>query len=219
MTACCCTNMEIFLNPFDILQISIKTNMTTSEVIDKYILFLEDKETGLRRPILKNARIGLCSFNKNRLCTIHDRRPLSCRLFPLARIKGEFYLQKAEFCQGLEVDNIIELSDYLNEDRGEEYLKSADMFHEVIDDLKNNYSDMIINKYYYDLLNIILFDIDYFYNYELNEIYNFDKIKLSIHLAKKLMESFSKSGYCNKEELLENLYLEGDIFIDKNIKK
>lgn len=219
MTACCCTNMEIFLNPFDILQIANKTNLTTSEIIDKYILFLEDKESGLRRPILKNARIGLCSFNQEKLCTIHDHRPLSCRLFPLARIKGKFFLQQAEFCQGLKVDNIIELSDYLSEDDGVEYIKSADLYHEIIETLKNLYPSLIKNKYYFDLLNIILFDIDYFYNYELNEISNIDKLKLSFHLANKLMESFSKSDYTKKEDVLENLYLEGDRFIAKNIKK
>lgn len=219
MTACCCTNMEIFLNPFDILQIASKTNLTTTEIIDKHILFLEDKKTGLRRPILKNARIGLCSFNENRLCTIHDCRPLSCRLFPLARIKGEFYLQQVEFCQGLIVDNIIELSDYLNEDEGVEYIKSADLYHDIIENLKNHDADIIKNKYCYDLLNIIIFDIDYFYNNELSEIYNLDKIKLSIHLAKKLMESFSRSKNKSKEELLENLYQEGDTFIAKNIKR
>lgn len=136
MTACCCTNMEIFLNPFDILQISIKTNMTTSEVIDKYILFLEDKETGLRRPILKNARIGLCSFNENKLCTIHDNRPLSCRLFPLARIDGQFYLQKAEFCKGLKEENYIELKDYLIEDNGKDYNNSTELYHEIVSSSK-----------------------------------------------------------------------------------
>jgi uncharacterized protein len=219
MTACCCTNMEIFLNPFDILQIAFKNNMTTSEVIDKYVLFLENKETGLTRPILKSARIGLCTFNENKLCTIHDHRPLSCRLFPLARIDGEFYLQQAEFCKGLKENNFIELSDYLNEDEGEEYLKSSDLYHEVIEDLKNVYPDMIRNKYYYDLLNIILFDFDYFYNGGLNELHNLDKIKLSIHLAKKIMESFRKEVNMDKEEFLENLYIEGDIFIAKNIKK
>lgn len=219
MTACCCTNMEIFLNPFDILQIASKTNSSTSEIIDKYILFLEDKESGLRRPIFKNARIGLCSFNHEKLCSIHENRPLSCRMFPLARIKGEFYLQQAEFCQGLKVVSKIELSDYLSEDDGMEYIKSADIYHEIIENLKNHYPDMIKNKYYFDLLNIIIFDIDYFYNNELNDINNIDKLKLSLHVAKKLMESFRKSKHKSKEELLENLYQEGDTFIAKNIKK
>lgn len=219
MTACCCANMEIFLNPYDILQIAVKTNMRTNNIIDKYILFLEDKETGLTRPILKSARIGLCNFNKNKLCSIHDHRPLSCRLFPLARINGEFFLQKEEFCQGLKVDNNMKLSDYLNEDTGEEYLKSADLYHLIIEDLKYNGSDIIKNKYYYNLLNTIIFDFDYFYNGEFNEFNNNDKIQLSFHLAKYLIESVKKQPEYDKEDLLKNLYLEGDIFIAKNIKK
>lgn len=211
--------MEIFLNPFDILQISIKIKMTTSEVIEKYVLFLEDKESGLTRPILRDARNGLCSFNKENLCTVHDHRPLSCRLFPLARIKGEFFLQQAEFCQGLKSDRIIQLSDYLNEDSGKEYLYFADMYHQIIQDLKTNHTALIKNKYYYNLLNILFFDISYFYNYEIEKLQNAEKIMLSIHLAKKLMELFSNRQNLNKEELLDKLYLEGDNFIAKNFKK
>lgn len=219
MTACCCTNMEIFLNPFDILQIAKEVKITTSEVIDKYILFLKCKDTGFIRPILKSARIGLCDFNKNKLCRIHDHRPLSCRLFPLARIEGDYYLQEAEFCQGLKVDNKIDLSEYLREDSGEEYIESADLYHKTMEDLKTSNSAVLDNKYYYDLINIILFDFDYFYNGELNELKNSEKIKLSFYLIDKLVELFKGHSEMAKEELLENLYLEGDKFIAKNIKK
>ena len=219
MTACCCTKMEIFLNPYDILQIAKKTKMTTTEVIENYVLFLKSKDTGFIRPIFKSARSSLCSFNNNKLCSIHDHRPLSCRLFPLARIGGEFYLQDAEFCQGLKVDYNMKLSEYLSEDEGEEYLKSADLYHKIMDDLKVSGSSIIENKYYYDLLNILLFDFDYFYNGEYIDLKSFEKSQLSFHLADKLIQTFNIEPDIDKKTLLENLYLEGDRFIAKNIKK
>jgi len=219
MTACCCTNMEIFLNPYDILQLAKKNKISTTEVIETYVLFLKSKDTGFIRPILNSARSGLCCFNKNKLCSIHDHRPLSCRLFPLARIGGEYFLQDAGFCQGLKMDYTMKLSEYLSDDDGEEYLNSADLYHKIMDDLKVSGSSIIENEYYYDLLNILLFDFDYFYNGEYYDLKNIEKSLLSFHLAEKLIETFNTDPEIDKEKLLENLYIEGDRFIAKNIKK
>lgn len=219
MTACCCTNMEIFLNPYDILQIAKKCSITTSEVLDKYILFLKDKESGIIRPIFKSARTGLCDFNLNKLCTIHSHRPLSCRLFPLGRIDGDFYLQEAKFCQGLEVNDIVQLFDYLKDDEGNLYLKMTDIYHKLVNSLKNENLAILDNSYYNDLLNVLLYDFDYFYNGDYNHLSSIEKILLSFHLINILIEEFNKKIISDNQLLIDKLYLEGDKFIAKNIKK
>lgn len=219
MTACCCTNMEIFLNPYDILQIAKKYSLSTTEVLDKYILFLKDKDLGIIRPILKSARTGLCEFNLNKLCTIHSHRPLSCRLFPLGRINGDFYLQEAKFCQGLKVDEAIQLSDYLNSDDGTVYIELADVYHKLISSLKKENFALLDNSYYHDLLNVLIYDFDYFYNGEYNYLNSKEKLVLSFYLINILIEEFNKKIITNNQLLIEKLYLEGDKFIAKNFKK
>lgn len=219
MTACCCTNMEIFLNPYDILQISKKCSLTTTEVLEKYILFLKDKESGLIRPIVKSARSGLCDFNLNKLCSIHSHRPLSCRLFPLGRIDGDFYLQEAKFCQGLEINDTVQLSDYLKDDEGTVYVEMTDIYHKITYNLKNENSAILNNKYYNKLLNVLLYDFDYFYNGEYNHLSSREKAVLSFHLINILIEEFDKKIIIDNQLLIDKLYLEGDKFIAKNIKK
>jgi len=216
MTACCCQNMEIFLNPYDILKISENLNVTTTEIIDEFILFLEDRETGLFRPILKSARTGLCKFNIDKLCTIHVNRPLSCRLFPLARISGKFLLQQAPFCTGLTDITSIKLTDYLNESSVEEYLSMSDLYHLKYDVLKNLNNGLLKNEYYNNLLNILLYDIDFFYNGELKNINSKDKFTLSLYLVDKLLDIFKLNRSYDKKMIIEELFMEGDKFIVKN---
>ncbi len=219
MTACCCTNMEIFLNPYDILQIAKKCSITTTEVLKKYIHFLKDKDSGIIRPIFKRARTGLCDFNINRLCTIHSYRPLSCRLFPLGRIDGEYYLQDAKFCKGLGEYENVQLSDYLKGDDGNIYLEMTDIYHKIIDILKKDNQSILENPYYNNLLNVLLYDFDYFYNGEYSYLNNKDKVFLSFHLIKILIDEINKNLITQNQILIDKLYLEGDKFIAESIKK
>lgn len=222
MTACCCNSMEIFLNPYDIIQIASNLNLTTSKVIDDYILFLEDKDNKVIRPILKKARYGLCDFNLNKLCIIHKFRPLSCRLFPLARVNGNFYLQNASFCIGLKEQVSNNFEEYLSEDFGEKYLVLADSYHNIMTSVQENINELIKNKYYWDLLNTIIYDIDYFYGYE-EEVYkkigSLDKTRLALHLAETFIDLYTKNDLIEKSEIINMLYIEGDNFIDQNFKK
>lgn len=212
MTACCCTNMEIFLNPYDILQLASAANMTTTELIDRHILFLHDRTNNNQRPILKQARTGICFFNQDKLCMIHKTRPLSCRLFPLARINNEYYIQEADFCQGLKVDRLSDLNDYLDSDTGRVYIEAADRYHLLISAIKDN---LKVDDYYHKLINILLFDYDYFFNGEYANIENKDKLELIYHLVKELLKLINIEPALNNEEVLNRLFEEGDRFIAK----
>ncbi|MDD2370788.1 MAG: YkgJ family cysteine cluster protein [Firmicutes bacterium] len=219
MTACCCQNMEIFLNPYDILMLSSELKLSTTEIVNKYILFLEEKGTGLFRPILKNARKGLCIFNVDNLCIIHLNRPLSCRLFPLARLNGEYYIQNVKFCKGLKENSYIKLMDYLKVDSGLEYLEMADLYHTKYNELKNLNNGLLHNKDYNNLLNILLYDIDYFYGEDLFKFNSKEKLLLSLYLVDRLIEFYENRNEITKEVLIENLYKKGDNFIVKNFNK
>ena len=84
----CCQEMgdSIWLDPYDIYQLTKNLNKTVEELLDKEIeLHIED------RLILPNIRMtgeGMqqCSFlNAEGRCSIHAFRPGYCRLFPLGR--------------------------------------------------------------------------------------------------------------------------------------
>jgi len=218
-TACCCQKMEIFLNPYDILKIAETLKLSTTKVINKYITFLEDRETNLFRPILKDARKEACAFNTDKLCIIHQNRPLSCRLFPLARINGELKLQKINFCEGLKVQHKVKLADYIKEDDGIEYFAMADLYHEKYKVLKKLKKEILRDKYFQNLLNILLYDFEYFYGDDLHHLNSKEKINLSFFLVDKLIEIYQLNMVKSREKIIEKLFLEGDKFIVENFNQ
>ena len=84
----CCQDMgqSIWLDPYDIYQLTKNLNKTMEELLAKEVeLHVED---GLILPNLKMVGEGVpqCAFlNEEGRCSIHAFRPGYCRLFPLGR--------------------------------------------------------------------------------------------------------------------------------------
>lgn len=83
----CCQGMgdSIWLDPYDIFQLTRNLNKTFQELLEKELEF--HVEDGL---VLPNIRMqgerSSCSFlDKDGRCSIHEFRPGLCRLFPLGR--------------------------------------------------------------------------------------------------------------------------------------
>jgi hypothetical protein len=111
------------------------------------------------------------------------------------------------------------LSDYLNDDEGNVYLEMTDIYHRIVNSIKKDYITILDNPYYNDLLNVLLYDFDYFYNGEYNNLSSREKVDLSFHLITILIEEFNKNIINDNQILIDRLYLEGDKFIAENIKK
>ena len=84
----CCQDMgeSIWLDPYDIYQLTKNLNKTVEELLTKEVEF--HVEDGLILPNLKMIGEGVpqCAFlNEAGRCSIHSFRPGYCRLFPLGR--------------------------------------------------------------------------------------------------------------------------------------
>jgi len=49
--------------------------------------------------MLKKKENGYCIFNKNGLCTIHDFKPLICKIYPFDLDNGKIIQRKKSLCQ------------------------------------------------------------------------------------------------------------------------
>tara|TARA_Y100000310_G_scaffold319400_1_gene374615 strand:- start:226 stop:834 length:609 start_codon:yes stop_codon:yes gene_type:complete len=78
----CCDHTIIQLYPFDIKNICKAKNLTTKQFHQQYSIFQLDEDK-IPRCILKNR--PQCPF-KEEGCTIYDKRPIRCRLYPLGRV-------------------------------------------------------------------------------------------------------------------------------------
>jgi Fe-S-cluster containining protein len=71
----CCHDKVITLAPYDVIRIARAAGITTTEAVRKYTL--------RRGSILKFKDKGSCVALEGTACTIHQGRPLACRLYPL----------------------------------------------------------------------------------------------------------------------------------------
>ena len=209
----CCRNMEIFINPYDVLRLAKALGTTTTEIIGSHLLFLENKEQGLRKPVLGAAREGVCAFNLERKCSIHRDRPLSCRLFPIARREEEFLVQEADYCKGLLQDRRITLRDYLEGEEAGIYLELSGKYHRLLKEASASADLAKSDPWLLQLFYLVLFDYDQVFGEEYALGTSELKCALSLHLAGHLIETEFNAGKVDREACLERLYTEGDRYI------
>lgn len=101
----CCSGMgdSIVLDPFDIYNISKAKNMSQEEIIVNFIDIGIDE--GMLKLSLKmiNDNESCCFLNIEGRCSIHEKRPGICRLFPL----GRFYHDSNKFSYFLQTNECI----------------------------------------------------------------------------------------------------------------
>lgn len=213
LSGSCCRNMEIFINPYDVLRLAGRLGITTTGLIAGHLLFLENREQGLQKPVFKAAREGVCAFNRERRCTVHSDRPLSCRLFPLARKDGAFYLQDAPYCKGLLQDRTITLEEYLEGEEADVYLEQAGGYHELLRDTAASGTLRDADPWLIQLFFLVLFDYDQVFGLEYPLEDPRDKSRLCIHLAGQLARNWFGKPLLDREAVLRTMFEEGDRFV------
>ena len=110
----CCSDVNIFLTPYDVLRLKNRLGIPSWEFLDKYTLQPIDKN--LQYPVVlmkmrETAEIN-CHFVEKGGCTVYEDRPWACRMYPLglASPKEEehiaetdfYFLLHEEVCKGFE---------------------------------------------------------------------------------------------------------------------
>lgn len=206
----CCRHMEIFLNPYDILRMAKALDTTTIQVIQDQLLFLENRQQGILKPVLKAAREGVCEFNSNRLCRIHRDRPLPCRLFPIARIDEDFHLQQVSYCKGLASQREQDVDTYIQEEEAQEHLDAAKPYHRVMRTYVT--MDGLLDQETKDLFHTVLYDFDLVFGMSYPGLTYLEKSRLAIESAAFILERVRKNGTVDPNDLLAEIYDKGDRF-------
>ncbi len=71
----CCHDQVIALSPYDLIRIARAAGISTADAIHRYTI--------RRGSILRFTDSGTCVALNGTRCTIHEGRPLACRLYPL----------------------------------------------------------------------------------------------------------------------------------------
>lgn len=106
-TNVCCKNFSaedrIILEPYDVLRLSRKLNISTQRFIHDFAELALDENTHFPIAFLTykgKSRRNKCHFLRSYGCSVYEDRPLRCRLYPLGRLidKGKSYFMLINNC-------------------------------------------------------------------------------------------------------------------------
>ena len=108
----CCSDVNIVLTPADVLALSRRTGLTTSEFLDRHTLSPITKELHLPVVMLRmgEAPEKRCPFVSESGCSVYDARPWACRMYPVGMAlpparagvppEPSWFLFEDDFCHG-----------------------------------------------------------------------------------------------------------------------
>ena len=139
----CCTDVNIFLTPYDIIRLKNRLKISSQEFLDKYTFFPIDEKQNHPVVMLKMGwdEKKSCPFVDDGGCSIYNDRPWSCRMFPLGVASpkeigtngdGEFYFILEEpVCKGYKEDRNLSVKEWIKEQQVERYTEMGDLFKEI----------------------------------------------------------------------------------------
>lgn len=146
----CCCGINQTLTGYDILKLSRLKSMKTWDFLKKYTFTYTGKQTKIpvislfEQPDKDNACIFL-----EQSCTVYDARPLSCRLYPVARgvskdkrtgrIIEHFAIINEDQCTGFGKGKTMSVSEWLIDQKASDYIDANDFFMNFIIDFTSNH--------------------------------------------------------------------------------
>ena len=139
----CCSDVNIFLTPYDVLRLKNRLGISSEELLDKYtFLPIEENQN---HPVvmlrMKNDEKKSCPFVGMLGCTVYEDRPWSCRMFPLGVASpkengtddsGEFYfILQEDVCKGYFEENTYTVGEWIKDQKVEEYDEMGKLFKEI----------------------------------------------------------------------------------------
>ena len=138
----CCRDINIFLTPYDVLNMRKALNITSGEFLEKYTILPIDKNQQYPVVILtmQDDEEKKCHFVRDEGCIIYANRPWACRMYVVGLAspkedspEKEFYfLMQDEECKGLNEQREWTLREWFNDQGINNYNKIGESFKEII---------------------------------------------------------------------------------------
>ena len=128
----CCSNIDISLTPVDILRLSRRLGISTTEFIQQYTFPYELEPNGVAGVKFKPVENGsACQFMRPEGCDVYSDRPTACRYYPVALLsmrrsdeytdRNAYALVKEPHCHGHNEPRQLSIEDYRQEQGVVEY--------------------------------------------------------------------------------------------------
>ena len=202
----CCSDINIFLTPYDVLRMKNRLGMSSSEFLDEYTVSPFTKEQKLPVVVLKMGEEPLkkCLFVTDEGCSIYEDRPWPCRMYPLGfaspgeEIKDEedfYFLMDEPDCLGLKEKHNYTVKSWLDDQGLNEYNEMGTYFKEINLHPYLNERDLSPEKI--QMFYMVCYDIDDFkrFVFESNFLKYFEVDDKVIEKIKKDEVELMKFGF------------------------
>lgn len=139
----CCTDVNIFLTPYDIIRLKNRLGISSQEFLDKFTILPIDENQN--HPVvmlkMKDDAEKSCPFVGSEGCTVYKDRPWSCRMFPLGvaspKVNGKdeaedfYFLIEEPVCQGYREQKEQSVSEWMESQDVEDYSRMGNLFKEI----------------------------------------------------------------------------------------
>ncbi len=128
----CCSNIDISLTPYDILRLSRRLGISTTEFLQQYTFPYELEPNGIAGVKFKPVENGsACQFMRPEGCDVYSDRPTACRYYPVALLsmrrsdeytdRNAYALVEEPHCLGHKEPRSLTIDEYRKEQGLDEY--------------------------------------------------------------------------------------------------
>ena len=140
----CCSDVNIFLSPYDVLRMRKRLGMGSTEFLEKHVLLPVQKD--MRTPVVVLRMNGdeakSCPFVGPSGCSIYEDRPWPCRMYPVGLAasrdtpdgwRGErfYFLMEEEGCTGFSEADEWTVREWMEDQGVEEYDRWGEAYKEL----------------------------------------------------------------------------------------
>ncbi|MGD2068260.1 MAG: YkgJ family cysteine cluster protein [Gemmatimonadota bacterium] len=141
---CCCSDVNIFLTPWDVLRLKNRLGISSGEFLDQYALVPIQKD--MKTPVvllrMTDDETRTCPFLAEGGCSVYSDRPWPCRMYPLGLAarkdtpdgwQGErfYFLLKEESCKGFDEPKEQTVSEWMTEQEIEAWDRWGEAYKEL----------------------------------------------------------------------------------------
>lgn len=142
----CCMNIDFTLTPYDVLRLSRRLGLTTTQFLTLFTTQYDLDAHGMPGLKMKPIEGGTaCQFVTEEGCSVYEDRPTACRYYALGtmgmRRKGEgrledvYFIVKEPHCKGHDEPRTLTVREYRREQKVEHY-----------DEMNRDWLDIIVKK-------------------------------------------------------------------------
>jgi Fe-S-cluster containining protein len=165
----CCADVNIFLSPYDVLRLSERLGISSTEFLEEYTLLPVQKD--MRTPVvllkMQDNEEKSCHFLTEEGCGVYSDRPWPCRMYPVGLAtsrdtedgwRGErfYFLLREDACQGHQEGKEWTVREWMDDQEvdaydewGEAYKElSLHKFFDEVGDLTPSKMEMFFNATY-----------------------------------------------------------------------